>query len=90
LELSSWNFSDFYVTSVYLFTKLLFIFNAFFMLITLNYFLETEKYGYYGFGVIVDIFNGTTWENSRVFPRVASCDFKVGLFIQLKSYFNNK
>lgn len=72
-------YSAFYVTFVYLFTKLLYLVNVVVQLVLLNRFLETDHYSWYGFGAIFDVMNGTTWEQSRVFPRVTMCDFKVSV-----------
>ncbi|VDL64619.1 unnamed protein product [Nippostrongylus brasiliensis] len=40
-------------------------------------FLETDKYSWYGLGAMVDLLNGTTWQQSGMFPRVSLCDFDV-------------
>lgn len=43
-------------------------------------FLETDRYNWYGLGAALDLLNGTTWEQSGMFPRVSLCDFDVGVF----------
>uniref|UniRef100_A0A915PMG1 Innexin n=1 Tax=Setaria digitata TaxID=48799 RepID=A0A915PMG1_9BILA len=40
-------------------------------------FLETDRYSWYGLGAALDLLNGTTWEQSGMFPRVSLCDFDV-------------
>lgn len=44
-------------------------------------FLETDRYAFYGIGALVDLLNGTTWQQSGMFPRVSLCDFQVKKYI---------
>uniref|UniRef100_A0A914DA81 Innexin n=1 Tax=Acrobeloides nanus TaxID=290746 RepID=A0A914DA81_9BILA len=66
-----------FVTCMYLLTKFAYLLNVWIQLLLMNHFLETDKYSLYGFGAIIDLLNGTTWEKSGVFPRVSLCDFDV-------------
>ena len=69
--------SALYVSTLYLLTKVLYAANVVGQLILMNRFLVNERHDYYGFGLMTDMLNGTTSENSRLFPRVTLCDFKV-------------
>ncbi|CAI4223535.1 unnamed protein product [Auanema sp. JU1783] len=70
-------YSAFFVTSMYLFTKFFYLANVCLQLLLMNKFLETDKYYMYGLGAVWDLVNGTTWQQSGVFPRVSLCDFDV-------------
>ncbi|KAL6741156.1 hypothetical protein Aduo_014437 [Ancylostoma duodenale] len=70
-------YSAFFVTSMYLCTKFFYLANVCLQLLLMNKFLETDKYAWYGFGAMIDLLNGTTWQQSGVFPRVSLCDFDV-------------
>ncbi|EFO87042.1 CRE-INX-10 protein [Caenorhabditis remanei] len=70
-------YSAFFVTSMYLCTKFFYLANVCLQLLFMNRFLETDKYKWYGLGALVDLLNGTTWEQSGMFPRVSLCDFDV-------------
>ncbi|KAJ1365283.1 hypothetical protein KIN20_025538 [Parelaphostrongylus tenuis] len=77
LTLFNLPYSAFFVTTMYLCTKFFYLTNVCFQLLLMNKFLGTTKYSWYGFGVILDLWNGTTWQKSGVFPRVSLCDFEV-------------
>lgn len=79
-------YSAVYVTSIYLLTKLLYLMNVAIQVVFLNRFLETDHYSWYGFGAVMDMMNGTTWDQSLIFPRVTLCDFKV---IKMKNFCEN-
>ncbi|KAK6050170.1 innexin-19 domain protein [Cooperia oncophora] len=70
-------YSAFFVTWLYLCTKFFYLANVCLQLLLMNKFLETDKYAWYGLGAMIDLLNGTTWEQSGMFPRVSLCDFDV-------------
>ncbi|TKR60918.1 hypothetical protein L596_028099 [Steinernema carpocapsae] len=70
-------YSACFVTATYLFIKIVYLANVAVQLLVLNKFLETDKYSWYGFGALLDLVHGKTWETSGIFPRVTLCDFDV-------------
>lgn len=79
-------YSASFVSSMYLLTKFCYLLNVFCQLFIMNSFLETDKYSLYGFGALLDLLNGTTWEQSGIFPRVSLCDFEVRVMGNLQQY----
>ncbi|KAI6189859.1 Innexin family-containing protein [Aphelenchoides bicaudatus] len=47
---------------------------------------KTDKYHWYGFGVIRDVIRGVQWETSGFFPRVSICDFTVRQVANIQKY----
>ncbi|CAI5451872.1 unnamed protein product [Caenorhabditis angaria] len=82
----NWQYSSSFISSIYLFTKTLYFLNVFAQLWLMNYFLRTNKYQWYGFGVVQDIVFGTPWERSGFFPRSAVCDFEVRQVANIQKY----
>uniref|UniRef100_A0A914ZLU6 Innexin n=1 Tax=Parascaris univalens TaxID=6257 RepID=A0A914ZLU6_PARUN len=70
-------YSAFFISLMYLVTKALYLINVILQLYILNKFLRTDKYQWYGIGVIQDILSGSEWGSSGYFPRVSLCDFTV-------------
>ncbi|GMT12365.1 hypothetical protein PFISCL1PPCAC_3662, partial [Pristionchus fissidentatus] len=70
-------YSAFFVTAMYITTKLFYLVNVFLQLMLMNKFLETDRYSWYGLGALLDLLKGATWKQSGVFPRVSLCDFDV-------------
>ncbi len=70
------NRSGFYICSLYMFTKLLYVTNVCGQFFLLNIFMG-PKFNLYGFDVIKDLVNGKDfWESPR-FPRITMCDFTI-------------
>ncbi|KAI6229183.1 Innexin [Aphelenchoides besseyi] len=65
-----------YLSTLYLFTKLLYVVNIVLQFVILNAFLGPE-YTFWGYGILNDIWNGREWQESGNFPRVTLCDFNV-------------
>lgn len=67
-----------YLTSLYVFVKLLYIGNAFLQLYLMNLFLSNETHSYYFYGIqaMTDIYHKRQPE-TRLFPRITLCDFKI-------------
>ncbi len=65
-----------YLTTIYLFIKLLYIANAVGQLFLLNIFLGTD-YHMFGVHVVRALLHGEIWRPTERFPRVTLCDFEV-------------
>ncbi len=66
----------FFLSGLYIFTKLLYVVNVLAQFVILNAFLS-PKYTFWGYGILNDIVNGREWQESGHFPRVTLCDFNV-------------
>lgn len=71
-----WKFYGHYLTILYNFFKLVYLFNVIIQLQLLNFFLGTD-YSLYGLEMISNIFYKGKWGLSKTFPRVTMCDFKI-------------
>ncbi|CAF0956505.1 unnamed protein product [Adineta ricciae] len=67
------------LTCFYIFIKLLYIINLFFQLSFLQYFLSYYDVSYfqYGFYVFRQLISGLPLPESRLFPRITLCDFRI-------------
>ncbi|GMS81074.1 hypothetical protein PENTCL1PPCAC_3249 [Pristionchus entomophagus] len=79
-------YSSGFITTIYLFTKLLYALNVVAQLLLLNHFLRTNKYDWYGIGIIRDIIGGVKWETSGFFPRISICDFEIRQMANIQKY----
>uniref|UniRef100_A0A183BXY0 Innexin n=1 Tax=Globodera pallida TaxID=36090 RepID=A0A183BXY0_GLOPA len=66
-----------YLAILYLSIKMLFISIVFLQACTMNRFLQTDDYDFYGWGVFRDLLGGRAWSDSGNFPRVTFCDIDV-------------
>lgn len=66
-----------FVSILYALVKVLYFVNSVGQLFFMNWFLQTDDYTFYGFGVVTDLLNGKPWENSGNFPRVTLCDLTI-------------
>lgn len=76
-----------YLTSLYIFVKLLYISNAVGQLWLMNAFLSNERNSYYLYGIntLVDIYNNRQ-PDTKLFPRVTLCDFKIRQMQNVQDY----
>ncbi|MFH4979027.1 hypothetical protein AB6A40_005736 [Gnathostoma spinigerum] len=74
-----------FVSTLYIFVKMLYVLNIFTQFIILNNFLGAE-YSLWGFQLIKDLWQGREWIDSGVFPRVTMCDFKVRRLANIHRY----
>uniref|UniRef100_A0AC34QBQ3 Innexin n=1 Tax=Panagrolaimus sp. JU765 TaxID=591449 RepID=A0AC34QBQ3_9BILA len=86
LRMFNIQYSAYYVSLLYLVTKFCYLVNVAIQLYLMNRFLGTAKHAFYGFGAIIDLINGTTWEQSGMFPRVSLCDFEVRVMGNVQDY----
>ncbi|VDN07521.1 unnamed protein product [Thelazia callipaeda] len=77
LKMLNIRYTAFFISLMYLLTKILYLLNALLQLYILNKFLRTDEDTWYGFDVIKNILSGTEWTTSGYFPRVSLCDFTV-------------
>lgn len=66
-----------YVSILYSVVKVLYFLNSVGQLFFMNWFLQTDDYTFYGYGVMSDLIQGKPWENSGNFPRVSLCDLTI-------------
>ncbi|CAD5209187.1 unnamed protein product [Bursaphelenchus xylophilus] len=66
-----------YLTLLYLGIKTMYLGNVLFQMYLMNWFLQTDNYTFYGFGVLHDLFRGVPWSESGNFPRVTYCDMDI-------------
>ncbi|PAV84403.1 hypothetical protein WR25_19992 [Diploscapter pachys] len=68
--------SGHYLVVLYIFTKLLYVFNIFMQFCIFAIFLDTRNLCW-GYTIFTDIINGREWDKTGNFPRVTMCDFNV-------------
>ncbi|CAG2186617.1 inx [Mytilus edulis] len=74
-----------YLVALYLFVKVLYVFNAIGQIFLLNAFLST-KFSFYGFEFLENLNSDRPWRASPRFPRVTLCDFQIR---QLQNFAEN-
>uniref|UniRef100_A0AC35U886 Innexin n=1 Tax=Rhabditophanes sp. KR3021 TaxID=114890 RepID=A0AC35U886_9BILA len=79
-------YSACFISYMYLIMKALYLANVVIQFYFMNKFLETDRYQWYGIGVIRDIISGTEWEKSGYFPRTSICDFQVRQVANIQKY----
>uniref|UniRef100_A0A915EAA9 Innexin n=1 Tax=Ditylenchus dipsaci TaxID=166011 RepID=A0A915EAA9_9BILA len=77
LRLLNLRFYEAYLTLLYIGIKILFLLNVSVQMFIMNWFLQTDAYDYYGWGVLQDLIQGRPWSDSGNFPRVTYCDMDV-------------
>uniref|UniRef100_A0A914US55 Innexin n=1 Tax=Plectus sambesii TaxID=2011161 RepID=A0A914US55_9BILA len=75
----------FYVTFLYVATKMLYILNVAIQFLVMNDFLGQDNH-LWGLQILYDLANGREWEESGNFPRVTLCDFEVRVLGNLHRY----
>uniref|UniRef100_A0A914V7N6 Innexin n=1 Tax=Plectus sambesii TaxID=2011161 RepID=A0A914V7N6_9BILA len=65
----------YYVTFLYVATKMLYILNVAIQFLVMNDFLGQDNH-LWGLQILYDLANGREWEESGNFPRVTLCDFE--------------
>uniref|UniRef100_A0A1I7XVE8 Innexin n=1 Tax=Heterorhabditis bacteriophora TaxID=37862 RepID=A0A1I7XVE8_HETBA len=68
--------SGFYLSLLYVFTKLLYVVNIFLQFCIFSAFLGTNS-AFWGWEIFTDIWQGREWNETGHFPRVTMCDFTV-------------
>uniref|UniRef100_A0A914HIN2 Innexin n=1 Tax=Globodera rostochiensis TaxID=31243 RepID=A0A914HIN2_GLORO len=75
-----------YLAILYMSIKMLFISIVFLQACTMNRFLQTDDYDFYGWGVFRDLLEGRAWSDSGNFPRVTFCDIDVRILGTVQRY----
>ena len=67
-----------YLTTLYIFVKLLYIGNSFLQLYLMNVFLSNDTHSFYFYGIqaLIDVYHKQQ-PDTRLFPRITLCDFKI-------------
>ncbi|CAJ0573276.1 unnamed protein product, partial [Mesorhabditis spiculigera] len=66
-----------YLTFLYIGIKFLYLLNVVSQMVLMDKFLQTESYGFYGWGVMWDLINGREWTESVNFPVITYCDMQI-------------
>uniref|UniRef100_A0AC34FAQ6 Innexin n=1 Tax=Panagrolaimus sp. ES5 TaxID=591445 RepID=A0AC34FAQ6_9BILA len=74
-----------YVTMLYLFIKICYLLNILLQFTILNNFLETTHM-FWGVHTFVQLWQGSDWEETAIFPRVTLCDFRVRRLANIHNY----
>uniref|UniRef100_A0AC34RM35 Innexin n=1 Tax=Panagrolaimus sp. JU765 TaxID=591449 RepID=A0AC34RM35_9BILA len=74
-----------YVSTLYIFIKLLYVLNIFLQFVILNNFLGTP-HSFWGLDTMLQLIQGQDWTDTHVFPRVTLCDFQVRRLANLHNY----
>jgi hypothetical protein len=74
-----------YVTMLYLFIKICYLLNILLQFTILNNFLETS-HTFWGVHTFVQLWQGSDWEETAIFPRVTLCDFRVRRLANIHNY----
>ena len=74
-----------YLLTLYLFVKLLYMFNVLWQLSVMNNLLGTD-YSWYGIEMVFKLMRGESWEKSETFPRVTLCDFWIRVVGHVQRY----
>lgn len=71
-------YKPFFITMMYILSKMLYLVNIFAQFLSLNFFLQSSRAdGVYGWKALFHVLNGTQWSTSGFFPRDTLCDLQV-------------
>ncbi|KAH7729790.1 CBN-INX-20 protein [Aphelenchoides avenae] len=79
-------FYEAYLTLLYIGIKMLFLANVLAQMYLMNWFLQTDDYNFYGWGVIQDLIHGRPWSESGNFPRVTYCDLDIRILGNIQKH----
>ncbi|KAI6176047.1 Innexin [Aphelenchoides bicaudatus] len=54
----------------------------------MNKFLSTDKYPLYGWGAVIDLLDGHTWDRTSLFPRITLCDLQIRVMGNIQEHTN--